>query len=479
MDTLFLPFFKGPSWDSWRAFLGAIFALPVPEASADIVRRCTGRESLPVKPAREAWMVVGRRGGKSRIAAFLAIYMACFRRYTLAGGERGIVQIVAADRKQAKVILRYVLALIEGVPMLATMVENSTQERIDLANGISVVVHTASFKSVRGYTVVGAVLDEIAFWPTDDAANPDHEIVAALRPAMATIPEALLLCLSSPYARRGELWRAYDGHFGRDGDPVLVWQADTRTMNPSVPQEFIDAEYTRDPVSASAEYGAKFRTDVESFVSRELVKACVMPGRLALPPEPGFRYVASWDQAGGAGQDSATGAIAHRAADGRVVLDALFEHRPPFSPTAVIGEFAALMAQYSVRTVSGDRWAGLFPSDAFARHRIVYEPCGLSKSQIYAELLPLLSSGRVDLLDNERLIGQLLGLERRTARGGRDSYDHQPGPSHHDDLINAAAIAIFLASGLRPAQASITFGRTCSAGSNRDKHDVSGRLGIN
>jgi hypothetical protein len=44
---------------------------------------------------------------------------------------------------------------------------------------------------------------------------------------MATIPGAMLLCASSPYARRGALWDAHRRHFGKDGDPILVWQADT------------------------------------------------------------------------------------------------------------------------------------------------------------------------------------------------------------------------------------------------------------
>ena len=90
----------------------------------------------------------------------------------------------------------------------------------------------------------------------------------ALRPGMATIPNSMLLCASSPYARRGALWDAHRRHFAQDGDPILVWQADTRTMNPTVPQILID-EAARDPASAQAEYGAQFRSDIESFVSRE------------------------------------------------------------------------------------------------------------------------------------------------------------------------------------------------------------------
>jgi hypothetical protein len=61
---------------------------------------------------------------------------------------------------------------------------------------------------------------------------------------------------------------------------------------------------------------------------------------------------------------------------------------------------------------------------------------------LYAELLPLMNSGRVELLDQPRLLAQLASLERRTARSGRDTIDHPPGA--HDDVANAAAGAIAL-----------------------------------
>jgi Endoribonuclease L-PSP len=54
------------------------------------------------------------------------------------------------------------------------------------------------------------IADEIAYWPIDESsAEPDSEIINALRPGMATIPGALLLAASSPYARRGELRRQH------------------------------------------------------------------------------------------------------------------------------------------------------------------------------------------------------------------------------------------------------------------------------
>jgi hypothetical protein len=177
----------------------------------ELFRRCTSRQRPPGTNAREGWAVVGRRGGKSRVAALLALYLACFRDWAphLSAGEVGTVMLLGADRRQARVAMRYVLGLIEGVPMLRRMVVKRTAESLELTNRIVVEIHTASFRSVRGYSVVAAIADEIAFWRSEDSANPDSEIIAGLRPAMATLPGALLLAISSPYARRGALFEAH------------------------------------------------------------------------------------------------------------------------------------------------------------------------------------------------------------------------------------------------------------------------------
>jgi hypothetical protein len=53
---------------------------------------------------------------------------------------------------------------------------------------VTIEIHTASFRSTRGYTVVAALCDELAFWPSDEQASPDTEILAAIRPGMITNP---------------------------------------------------------------------------------------------------------------------------------------------------------------------------------------------------------------------------------------------------------------------------------------------------
>ena len=194
-------------------FSSALFGLPIEDGA--LFAACTGGRPAPTQQARETFLIVGRRGGKSFICALVGVYLAAFRTYKLSPGESGVVMILAADRRQARVIFRYVKAFFEGVPMLRAMVENVTADAIELNNGICIEVHTASYQTRRGYTVVAALCDEAAYWRSDESANPDSEILAALRPAMATIPNALLMVFSTPYARPGVLWDAYKKHFGK------------------------------------------------------------------------------------------------------------------------------------------------------------------------------------------------------------------------------------------------------------------------
>lgn len=441
--NLFRAWFRNrQTWTAWFSFLCALFALPMTPEQLAIYRERTGRNEPPSSVAAEGWLVCGRRAGKSFILALVAVFLACFHDYRefLAPGERGTILIVATDRKQARVITRYIRALLHNVPMLARMIERETTEAFDLNNRVTIEVGTASFRSTRGYTIIAALCDELAFWSDENSTEPDYEVLAAIRPGMATIPNAMLLCASSPYARRGALWNAHRQHFGKDDDPILVWQAPTRAMNATVPQSVVDEAMERDPASASAEYLAQFRSDIEAFVTREAVEACISVGVRERPRIGDCRYAGFIDPSGGS-SDSMTLAIGHAEKE-IVVIDALRERRPPFSPDDVTDEFSALLKSYGVNKITGDRYGGEWCREPFRKHSIRYELAAKPKSDLYRDMLPLLNSKRIDLLDHDRMTAQLVGLERRTARSGRDSIDHPP--SFHDDLANVIAGACSL-----------------------------------
>jgi hypothetical protein len=119
------------------------------------------------------------------------------------------------------------------------------------------------------------------------------------------------------------------------------------------------------------------------------------------------------------------------------VVDLIREVRPPFSPEAVVAEFASTMKTYRLDNCSGDHYAGEWAVEQFGKYGITYKPADKPKSELYGDLLPLINSRRIDLIDSPKLVNQLLGLKRRTARGGKNSIDHAPG--QHDDIANAVA----------------------------------------
>ena len=408
------------SWKPWRALLAAAFGLPLSEDALALYRQCTGRRVTPGAPAAYLWLVIGRRGGKSFAMALIAVFLAAFRdwRKYLSPGERAIVLLVAADREQAKILHRYCQGILSP-PILQSLVWNVTASEIELKGNVTLEVVTRSYRSVRGRSVCVAVLDELSFWRDDDSANPDSEVLNAVRASMATFgSDAMVIAGSSPYARRGVLWDAFKRWYGKDDARNLVWQAATRVMNPTVPQEFVDAEYERDAASAAAEYGAEFRSDIAAFVDLAVLEACTADGVFELPPISGASYVTFVDPSGGS-SDSMTLAIAHREDDGIAILDCVREVVAPFSPETVVDDFCNTLKQYNIDKVCGDRYAGEWPREQFAKRNVTYEPSEKVKSDIYRDMLPLLNSRKCQLLDNRRLISQLHGLERRTARGGK------------------------------------------------------------
>jgi hypothetical protein len=120
--------------------------------------------------------------------------LACFRRYDqhLSAGERATVAVLAANRSQARSIFRFISGLLTETPLLAAMVISATEEQIVLNNRVIIEIATASFRTSRGYSFAAVLADEIAFWHSDESsANPDVEIIRALRPGMSTIPGSI------------------------------------------------------------------------------------------------------------------------------------------------------------------------------------------------------------------------------------------------------------------------------------------------
>jgi hypothetical protein len=295
---------------------------------------------------------------------------------------------------------------------------------------------------------------------------------------MATIDDAMLLGISSPHAKNGLLWQKFCEHYGKDDEDVLFIRAPTVELNPTIDPRIIEKALGEDYDAANAEWNAVFREGVSGLIGSEAIRRVIVPGRMVLAPEAGQSYVCFLDGASGVpGGDSFTAAWAHfDSSRDRAILDQVYERRPPFSADDCIMEIAAICKQYSCERVLGDAWAGdLLRQRWTTLTGAAYDVADRSKSQIYLDFLPLVSSARVEMLDDDRAVQQALGLERRVTRGSnRETVDHSP--QTRDDRINAiAGCLVYCSAGshrFEPAFVAVPWSWGSGAGIESNAHTL-------
>jgi hypothetical protein len=426
----------GESWKPWRTLLIGAMGEPLHDAERELFQQLTHR-AQPTQRASTLAIVCGRRGGKSRATATLAAYLAGLVDHSdvLVRGETGVLLVVAADLKQSKIVRDYIAAAFESSPILAQLVGRQSSDMLELTNGISVECRPASYRKLRGATYVGAVCDELCFWYSDDTyVNVDAEVLGALKPGLVTTRGPLIMA-SSAYARAGALYETWKEYFGQDNGDTLVAYGTSRDFNPSLSQAEIDRALAEDRARNEAEYLSKWRSDIERFISLQVVEGCVGDFCEILPARD-TSYRCFVDPASGSGEDSFTLSVAHKQND-QIIIDCVREIRPPFSPTAAVEYLVHTVKSYRCRQVMGDHYAGEFPRELFKKHGIDYEVCKTPKSDLFRDLLPLLNSGAIALPRNDRLVAQIVALERRVTRAGKDSITHPD--RGHDDVANCVA----------------------------------------
>jgi hypothetical protein len=427
------------SWTTWLVVLKAAFGLNLSDEQRDLFMQVAGGRNPCTKRVRELWAQTSRRSGKSRIAAALAVYAALFVTYNLAAGEGGLVLTLSASQAQSKAVFSYALGFIQQSPVLRQELVEATRNEIRLRNGVTIAIHSNSFRNIRGRTLLCCIFDEVAFWRDDSSATPDIETYRAVLPALAT-QNGLLVGISTPYRRVGLLAQKFKDHYGQNDDDVLFVKGTHKLFNPTLPEATIAAQRQADPTGAVSEWDAEYRTDVSNFLDDDLIEASIDHGRpLELPPSRSYRFKAYVDPSGGRG-DAYTISIGHKQ-DGRFIIDAVRGKHVPvdshsFDPMLATQDFADLCKQYGVHTVIGDSYSAEWCTQAWRKCGIHYVKSVLPKSQIYLECLPLFTRGLVSLPDHPKLIKELRLLERHTHRSGKDTVDHG-NYGCHDDYPNA------------------------------------------
>lgn len=458
---LFGDTFTGQSWEAWRAVLSGAFGIPMDDDRQALFGELAGGREPPSERVRELWVIAGRRSAKTHTAAAVAVYLgtvgAALEGLTdrLSPGEKGVIALLATDRRQAKVALQFINGIFDNSPVLNQMVKSRNTESLELHNRVTIEVSTSSYRAIRGRTLLAVLLDEIAFFrDSETSAANDREIYRAAVPGLATTG-GLLIGISSPWAKRGLLYEKYRKHYGSNDD-VLVVKAPTTTLNPTLNPRIIEDALADDPEAAKTEWLAEFRDGISSFIDRAVVESCTRSKPLIIPPQSHVRHIAFADPAGGgqsANADHFTLAIGYPEAGSRVVVAGVWGRKG--SPAEIVAEYAAILRDYGVREVFADRFAAGWPVGEFLRHGIKLTHTDRNRSQLYSEVLPLFNTGRIELPDDPILINQFCNLERRAGRN-QEIIDHPPGQHQHDDHANAVAGLAYHTLGKQPASSGPT-----------------------
>lgn len=416
----------------WLSVLRATFVRPMSDADHAAFAEVAGGRATPGKRVNELWCVCGRRSGKTRIAAAISVYIGAIAQHKLAPGEVGYVLLLAASRSQASVAFQYVVGFLESSPILRQQVESVTAEEVRLRGNIVIGVHAGSYRTIRGRSLLAVVGDETSFWRDIDSAQPDVEIFRACAPALAA-SGGIWIGISTGYRKLGLLYQKWRDHFGHDGDDVLVVQGPSSLFNPRLDLGMIERATAADPEAAESEWGGGFRSDIDAFLSDDVIERAIDHARpLELPPR-NLRYTAFADPSGGR-HDAFTLCIGHKEGES-FVADVVRGTRAPFDPVEVARSYATLLKDYRLSKAFGDGYSAEWAVSAFKDCGIKYERADKNKSTLYLEALPLFTRGAIRIPDLPVLTRELRLLERQTHRSGRDTVDH--GRHGMDDFVNA------------------------------------------
>jgi hypothetical protein len=414
---------------------------------------------------RTAVLRLGRRSGKGRMAAVVAVFEATVNSLAhlaaVPPGERISIAVVAPALEEARIVHRFVRSFLEA-PALAPLVVRDVLDEIELSNGISIVTMPCSARSTRGQVVAVLILDEGAFFiDSDGSPLAAEEIWRALAPATAQFPAGRILVLSTPNWSTG--WfadlvaQASSGEF----PDMRAWHATTAAMNPSIPASFLAAERAKDPDLFAREYEAGWDAGGGAVFPAELIRAAVREGPDFYPPRSDATYVIAVDPAFTG--DTFGLLVGHREGD-QVVVDLVRGwHGSRHAPVAIdptLDEIAAIAGAYGRAPVLIDQFAAEAIRQGLAVRgvAVLARPwTNDSKVNAVAAVRRCLYAGALDLPDHRLLVAELIGLEQRLLPSGRPRIAASGGG--HDDYATALMALLLELDENQLTAASIDFAR--------------------
>lgn len=413
---------------------------------------------------RGDWMgvwCIGRRSGKSTLAALIALWSCLMRpdldeRAGIAGQSQAVV--ISPSKEQAQNVINMGYDLLKRSPILFPLVAGKTAGKIEFTNGTRFVAFPASANNILGWPFRFLFLDEAAKF-FDNEVGSDHEIEHIFRAALPSTAQfqglAPVIVASTPQGDTN--WFAQQVRAGENGElqSGRTYHAPTASMNPTITQEFLDGEEKRDPEGFRGEFLAELVGSGGAFLDPELIDAAVMRSR-ELQPSEGTGWIAGFDPS--FTKDPAAVAIVGRDLNDpdRLVVGAVRVWTPPKGAGAVVdaegrraledkllSEVADLCALYRVRGVVTDGYAAAIVNTALERRGFYVEsfPLGAqSKLEMFTGLRARFHSHSLELYDETVLLEDLKRL-KTVYRGATRTVDTPRYQGRHCDTAIALGLA--------------------------------------
>jgi hypothetical protein len=390
---------------------------------------------------RTAVLRLGRRAGKGRMAALVAVYEATVRADQhlphVMPGEQVAIVVVAPSRESARIVHGYARQFLSR-PKLAALVVRDTVDELELSNGLVIVTVPAHAAAARGHAAAVVVFDEAAWFQGRDGSPLDaKEIADALVPSTAQFPAGRVLILSTPRWSVG--WFADQVQLADSGaaSDMRAWHETTADVNPKISRTFLEAERAKDPAMFRREYEAEFDSGIGAVFDDVLVRAAVRLDVQDLPPTAGEGYMISVDPAFTG--DTFACLVGHDdTRSGKITLDRVFGWRgtraAPVQIDVTLDELASISLAYGGAPVVTDQYsAQTIVQGLRARGVAVFERPWTNEAKVdaVAAVRQRLYAGRLSLPDHRALVAELVTLEQRPTPGGRPRIA-APGRAHDD-----------------------------------------------
>ena len=389
-------------------------------------------------------LAIGRRGGKSLVAAVWAVYDGVVRDLTayLRPGEVRYVVLVSPSLRQARELFRTLRSFFD-LPALKPLVVSETAESIELVTGVMLMVIPCNSRAARGLPISTLLLEEFASFLDSDGNQSDEQMYRALSPSIAQFgPEGRIVILSTPRGTRGAFHRLFK-QAGERADGFAM-HLPTWEFNPTLTKEALQ-QLEPDDMVFEQEFAASFTAIGGGFIPTSLVLR-----QTGIPEHQHGRRTLALDPAFDGDDFGLALACVPVDEDDRQTDSVYLEwvgamRKPGFE--AAMDRVAEMAKEWEVEQVVSDQMAQQAVVEGLSKRGVTCRRVpwtgrakdGKSKHSRYGKFKTMLGQGRLWLVDDAELRQEIVDITVAPAAVDPGYTIETHGP---DDRIDAAVMAI-------------------------------------